>query len=527
MNRINLERRRLRKRINSNLRFDTLFHVYITLILLLNVILILFALLSILIRMTLNGVGIIDSIPIALYFITLMVFLPWMTKAFYTTRASAWNFIFLMISSVFFIVLSILLRGLVICVILNTIAILLISIIGRFRPQGNLHQTGKKVIAYVILLNMLGLSSPVSIIVMGQLPIASTSGATIPNIILGVPLANFDFPYSNIRPTESIVLDLEVSGFGVDLRVLENNTDSWYRLDEWLNALNESLVSYTITLTSDRSLFVGETPTAIGTTEVIQQVYASHKSALTDLAISLENINNLPQSIIFDMTLSQQEWQKLMFYTRSLDIIGFSNLMRTSIYSINNSVIDREAALLAQQASSHNIDLGILIESFVIDDLLDNDDIAMRVTGVTIDSLSLWDTVQVSCSRSRFSLEMLGDVEAYLVESYSKSVGIKDSNWTMRIGEISNITDVDGKNSSVYETINILTNDIRVAVGNGVDNLTVDSLPSLLSSYGQSAIMDLYNSLSTPSSGFSNYTFRIYAYRALFIAIDSFDILLL
>ncbi|TFG31562.1 hypothetical protein EU527_12155 [Candidatus Thorarchaeota archaeon] len=527
MNRIIHERRRLRRQINSNERLDKYLHFYITAILSINMVLILFAMLSVTIRMSLNGVGFFDSMPIALYILPLMIFLPLMIRAFYRNRTSAWNFVFLVISSVFFSMLSLLVRGFVFCVVLNLVAVVSIFIIGRFRPQGNLRQAGKKGIAYILLMNMLSLTFPVSIIVMGQIQIAATSTSTIPEIILGVPLADFDFPYSYVNPTPSIISDLEVSQFGVDLRVLENDDDSWFKLTEWLHALNESSVLYTVTLTSDRALFVGETPTAIGTTDVIRQVFTSHRNAITNLTESLDGIINYPSTVIFDLTLSQQEWQKLMFHTRSLDLIGFTGLMRSSIYSTDVSVIDQESTLLAQEASNLGIQLGILIESFVLDDLQDNDNVAMRLAGVSISSLNLWDTIQVSCSRSRFSLEMRGDVEAYLVESYSESVAIKGSKWTMRLGDVGNDTDIEDRPAPVYETFDILNNDIKLAAGNGVDTLTIDSLSSLLSSFGPNAIIDFHESLSTTHSGSSRYTFRIYAYRAVFIAIDSFDILLL
>ena len=490
-----------------------------------NMILILFAMLSVSVRMSLNGVGILDSMPIALYILPLMIFLPIMIRAFYRSRTSAWNFVFLIISSVFYGMLSLLVRGLVFCLVFNIIALISIFIIGRFRPQGSLRQAGKKGIAYVLLMNMLSLTFPVSILVMGQIPIASAVRTEIPNITFCVPLADFDYPYFNITSLPSVISDLETAHFNLDFRVLENNNQSWSRLHDWLIALNESSVSYSITLTSDRESFVGDSPKAIGTTSVIQQVFTSHRNAILLLEDNLEGLTNTPLSIIFDLTISQSEWQKLMFHTRSLDLIGFTGLMRSSIYSTNISVIRQETTLLAEEASSLGTNLGILVEPFVLDDLQDNDNVAMRLSGVTIDTLGLWDTIQLFCSRSRFSVEMRGDVEAYLVESYSESVSLKGNMWTMRIGEVGNTTDIYGRSEPVYETFAILNNDINLAAGNGVDSITIDSLSSLLSSFGSNAIMDFYNSLVESNSGISNYTFRIYAFRAVFIAIDSFDFL--
>ena len=482
--------------------------------------------LSVTVRMSLNGVGLLDSMPIALYILPLSIFLPFMIRAFYRSRTSAWNFVFLIISSVFFSMFSLLVRGFIICIVLDISAVILIFLIGRFRPQGSFRQAGKKGIAYVLLLNMLSLTFPVSIVVMGQVPIASVNTSNTPQIALSVPLADFDFPYSNVTPTPTILTELETSHFGIDLRVMENDNESWTRLGDWVSALNQSTVTYTITLSSNRSSFVGEAPTAIGTTAVIQEVYSSHRLALTHLADALNGISNQPRTVLFDMTLSKPEWQMLMSNARSLDLIGFTGLMRRSIFSTDVTVINQEASALADEASSLALHIGVLIEPFVLDDLRGNDNMAMRITGITINSLTLWDTIQVSCSRSRFSLEMRGDVEAYLVESYSKSVGLRNGTWTMRLGELGNTTDSDGRLLPVYESFDVITNDVTLASGNGVEHLTLDSLPSLLSSFGPSAISELYDSLSKTTLAKSNYTFRVYAFRAVFIAIDSFDPLL-
>ena len=216
-----------------------------------------------------------------------------------------------------------------------------------------------------------------------------------------------------------------------------------------------------------------------------------------------------------------------MFHTRSLDLVGFAGLMRTSIYSTDVSIVEQENSLLAQQANVTGLSSGLIVESFVVDDLQDSDNIAMRLSGVSISTLGLWDIIEVSCGRSKFSLEMNGDVGEYLVESYSKSIGHLGSSYAMRIGEAGNVTDIEGRSEVVYETLDALCNDINLATGNGVSVLTIDSLPSLLSSFGPNVLSDLRDQLDTANTATATYTFRIYAYRAVFIAIDSFDILML
>ena len=527
MNRFIQARGKVRRRINSNLRVDKFLHQYITVILAINVVLILFAMLSVTVRMSLSGVGLLDSMPIALYILPLMIFLPLMIRSFYQSRTATWNFFILVVASIFFSMLSLLVRGFVICVMFNVVAIISIFILGRYRPQGSIRSAGKKSIAYLILMNLLGLTFPISIVAMGQVPIAQVSGDPNADMMLSVPLADFEFPYSNVTPTADIISNLTSNQFGLNLRVLEDDTTSWMRLGEWLTALNTSSVPYSISLSADRASMVGSEPVTLGTTSVIQQVYQSHRDALSQLVVQLENVSSSPQHVLFDMTLSAPEWQQLMFHTRSLDLVGFTGLMRTSIYSTDVSIIEQENSLLAQQADATDLSSGIIVESFVIDDLQDNDNIAMRLSGVSISSLGLWDIIEVSCGRSKFSIEMNGDVGEYLVESYSKSIGHLGSSYAMRIGEAGNVTDIEGRSEVVYETLDVLCNDINLATGNGVSVLSIDSLPSLLSSFGPNVLSDLRDQLDTANTATATYTFRIYAYRAVFIAIDSFDILML
>ena len=229
MNRFIQERGKVRKRINSNKQVDRYLHVYITVVLAVNMVLILFTMLSVTVRMSLSSVGILDSMPIALYILPMMIFLPLMIRAFYQSRTAAWNFFFLLVASVFFSMLSLLVRGFIICVVFNIVAVVSIFILGRFRPQGSLRSAGKKSIAYILLMNMLSLTFPVSIIVMGQVPIAQVSGDPNANIMLSVPLADFEFPYANLTPTAGLISNLESNQFGVDLRVLEDDSTSWQR----------------------------------------------------------------------------------------------------------------------------------------------------------------------------------------------------------------------------------------------------------------------------------------------------------
>jgi hypothetical protein len=491
-------------------------------------ILILYALISVTFGMTFSGVGFVDSLPIAFYILPMMIILPIMIRAYYRGRTAAWNFVFLMICTVFFSMLSLLVRGFIICLIFNIIAAVLLFFLGRFRPHGKLREAGKKVIAYFLFVNLLGLSFPISIVVMGQTPIATVPVDTIPQIRLSVPLADFDFPYQHVDPTPQLLAEVLSNVFYLDLHVLENSPSSWARLRNWLLALNDTENLYSITMTADRGSLVGENPLTLATSDLIEDIYESHRSALSQLVdAELVNVTNEPEYVLFDMTLSRQEWQELMRRTRNLDLMGFGGLMRTSIYSVDKSRIESASMQLYNDAIASGIQSGLLIETFVVDDLLDGDSIAMRLCGVTRSSLRDWSHKSVSCSRSRFSYEMNGDVGEYLVHSYSSSVSGLGTPWSLRLGEVGNSTDVLGRADNVYEDLDVLVNDIALVLGNGVPRITLDSLPSFLNAFGNDSLSTLRLSIDAIEYGVATYTFRIYAFRAVFLAIDAFDFIML
>ncbi|NHI89946.1 MAG: hypothetical protein EAX87_10505 [Candidatus Thorarchaeota archaeon] len=520
-------RRKVRRQVNARPKYDLIIHRFITIVLSANMVLILYALISVTSRMTLGGVGFVDSLPIALYILPMMIILPIMIRAYYTGRTAAWNFVFLMICTVFFGVLSVLVRGFIVCFVFNIVAAIFLFFLGRFRPRGRLRDAGKKVIAYFIFVNLLGLSFPISIVLMGQSPIASVAVNTPPALRFSVPLADFDYPYQNVTPSSQLLTDIESNSFSVDLHVLENDAASWSRLRNWLLALNETEIAYSITLTSNRSSHASEEPTTLATTDLIESIYDSHSNALNRLTdVELANITSMPEFILFDMTFSIPEWQEFMLHIRSLDLIGFGGLLRRSIHSVDLSRIESASSMLHTQAEATGIDSGLLVETFVVDDLLNDASNSMRLCGVTPSSLRDWDFVSVSTIRSRFSFEMRGDVGEYLVHSYSSSISKQGPSWSMRIGEAGNSTDIFGRPDSVYQDMNTLVNDIALAGGNGVEQVTLESLPSFLNAFGNNSLNEFRSAVDGVETGISTYTFRIYAYRAVFFAIDAFDFIM-
>ncbi|MHA2005110.1 MAG: hypothetical protein ACW975_12380, partial [Candidatus Thorarchaeota archaeon] len=149
--------------------------------------------------------------------------------------------------------------------------------------------------------------------------------------------------------------------------------------------------------------------------------------------------------------------------------------------------------------------------------------VAMKVCGQTVNTLSQWDKVQVDNSRSGFSYEMDGDVGEYLSHSFSRTVAQYGPAWSMRLGVVGNESDIQSRPNQVYNSLESIAEDLVIAEGNGVPSLTLESLPLLLSTFGPDGVEHLMTSIEDITQVGVTYTFRIYAFRAVFIAIDAFD----
>jgi hypothetical protein len=499
-------RRTVRAKVRSNAKLDGWLHVFVSLVLVLNISLILYTMLSVTVRMSIAGIGFLDSLPIVLYILPLILILPLMVRAYYMDRFAPVNFVILLIATVFFGVLSILVHGFIIFLILNAFTLCIMFVMGRFRPQTSIRQVGKKTCVILLIVNLLGLSFPVTTLVLGQTPLALIEHTGEMNLTLEVPLADFDFSYSNLEPSASLLQNLSSAGVGLDLHLLEGNPDSTNRLRNWLTALNQSSITYTVTMTAPRESFLENGLDSLGTTSVIQEVYQSHLDSLQLLLSELEylNMTQVPYCIYFDMTLSEPEWQALMARIRSLNLPGFSSLVRSSLDALDVNALETSAAILASESKSSDLSSGVLVESFIIDDLQDLDSLAMKFCGQTVQTLSGWDKIQVDCSISR-TLAQYGP------------------NWSMRLGAVGNESDIHSRPNIVYNTLESIVDDLVISEGNGVSSLTLESLPLLITKFGQDAVSNLVTAVDEVSQVAVTYTFRIYAFRAVFIAIDSFD----
>ncbi|MFW9799866.1 MAG: hypothetical protein ACFFD9_05485, partial [Candidatus Thorarchaeota archaeon] len=158
-----IERRRaLRSRIRSNELLDRRLHIFATIVLIVDITLILYTLVSVTARMTLSGLGLFDSLPIVLYILPLLIVLPLLVRGYYRDRFALFNFIILVISSVFFGVLSVLVRGFAVMLVFNVLAVAIVFVMGRYRPKTSIRKIDRKGWAIFLFFNILGLMFPLT-----------------------------------------------------------------------------------------------------------------------------------------------------------------------------------------------------------------------------------------------------------------------------------------------------------------------------------------------------------------------------
>ncbi len=518
-----LDRRQaLKERIESS-NSGLIIHYLTVTILSLNIVIIIYAVISILVRLTMIGVALLDSLPIAFYVIPLLVFLPLIIRDYYLNRSALMPVVITLIMCVFYLLLVRLVHLFYLMFAMNLLACSLMVILGRLRPKTSIKTLGKKGVVYLVVLNLIGLLFPASILIMGQTQIAAVEYSSSSSIFLDMPLYNWDFPYLDHAPDNQTLNSLQNNEFGLSFRIDGYSQTSMDRLQSWLTALNKTTIEYNIVFSAVHDIYRNTTADFVRTFNA----FAEYTTIFVNLTQSM-NVLNLPSIIYFDLTLTRTEWQSLLSSARSIDLTGFSITIRSISDNINQSIIIEMTKEIVNQAHNNGLLAGVVVDAFVLDDIQDGDTLFMKYCGVTYDSMSLWDKVQYYASRTRFSLEMINDVGEYLVYSYSRSVGnTGDEDYELRLGLAGNATDNEGRQSSVYGNLDVLIKDIKAAYGNGVSCIVLESLPFILTSFGDSALSTIRNALGQSETVPITYTFRIYAFRAVFTVIDSFDVIML
>ncbi|MHA1806961.1 MAG: hypothetical protein ACTSX2_05255 [Candidatus Thorarchaeota archaeon] len=485
---------------------------YVLLMLVANTLLIFYTVLSLISRMTSGGVPLLDSLPLLLYILPLIVILFSILRGYYLTHVGLSAILILLITGFVFGLVSILVRGFVILAILNIAAVIIIPLVGPIRAKTSWRDAGRKGIAWIIILNVLGAGFPAAVYVMGQSPITYVDATAPAHIGIDIPL------FSNNTPTNKTIQMIESAGMDANLHLFDYLPESWETLTDWLSNMSGHDIQVSVTISPDRE--DAASPANLGSDALFAKLYSTMSTDLTRIRNIIDNISQeIPKiTVMFDLRLSSTEWKTLMAATRTLNIMNFAALIRATVDSTNRTAIQQGLTGLLSNAQEKGFDAGVLIDTIAFDDYLDGDGSLMLACGMTPEIFNNISRIEVDVSRTKFSNAMLGDVGEYLAFSYARTMGLlaKDK-WSLRLGAVD-----PPANSTGYSSIGEVGSDMAIAGGCGVHRVTIESLQGLIA-LGNDALSDLTGLDDVPQSVPVTYTFRIYAFRAVTLAIDSFD----
>ncbi len=508
---INIRLNSVRRRIGEYPGLQRNLFIYVMTMLAANMFLIVYVVVSIVARMTLNGVPFIDSAPLSLYILPLIVILVLIFNGYRKTRVGLPCVIVFLLAGLVFGLVSGLVHGFIILAILNILAVITIPLIGPLRSGNSIRESGKKGIALFIVLNILGALFPIAVVTMGNTPITHVTARLPSQINVDVPLTTDNMPSND---TLQLLEDNQV---GVNLRLFEYSETSWNLLRNWVSNLMGRGIDVTITLTTDRESLASKE--SLGSNELFATMYSHMSGDVSRIGDIIETYGPISGvDVLLDLRLSDTEWESLMASARNVNLIGFSSLIRRTIDHLNITLLEHSINHIISIAQNESLGLGVLVDSLVLDDYLDGDGVIMSVGGVTPTILDRMDLIEVDISRTKFSDSMNGDVGEYLAFTYGSTVArLSDQQWSIRLGAAGNTAE-----GVTYSTVTRLASDVALVGGCGVKQVTIESLDGI-QSLGPSGLGDLVTLTDVPSSIPVTYTFRIYAFRAVIIAIDSFD----
>ncbi len=479
------------------------------------------------------GLGVIDSLPVGLYVLPLMVLLPLVILAYHRTRTViAPLFVFVPVVVVLG-PMSMLVHSFVILMALNLFSLGWVVLVGRLPTTGSIRGgINRRSIAILVVLNLIGLAFPVTTYAMGQLPIHVVSPVGTPEVYLTVDTRSSSLWNTvPLSPNASLVSQIETSGLGLEIVVDMAEPMSRLMLEQWLGLMNTTHIRYIITIDSNRSQSVSHDPVSLGTTSMLQSLFDRHAEGLRGLSAIMNRtgVNRTLGAVQYDLRLSEQEWSLLMERMRLLDVGGVASLFRSTIESIDSTAIEARLIQLVEETHAIGLRCDVLVDALVLDDWLDSDCLFMSACGVTPQALDVVDGVSLACSRTSYSAHMLGDVGEYLVYSYAQSAAraiARGLDCSLRIGVAGDLTGHDGRHTDVYSDIAVLASDVGIISGCGVERVTIESLNSLMTVLGRQAVDTLKTAISAIGPQMINYTFRIYALRAVLMAIDMYDVIM-
>ncbi len=474
-----------------------------------------------------SNVPLLDTLPLAFYILPLMVILPKILLDLYRTRSAFLSILILAISAFIFGLISSLVRGFFVLVLVNIVSCVLIFIMGGFRPSQPIRSIGKKGVAWFLLMNVLGFMMPISVVVMGQTPIATVESNHDVALFVEVPLADFGAGFQDTPPDVDLIESLSAASFGVDLRYPSNDSSKLDELSDWIQMLNSYDIPFRITISSDRNAILSMLDELNDShISVLDIMVSEFWSVLLDLSniTDTQSINASSLPVFFDMMVSENEWQSMMTPVRNVNLVGFSEYIRNQLDSIKETGLLGNFISLISDAESFGFDYGFLVDGFVIDDLVDGDSTIAQLDCIPTGIIQEYQLkLEVSCSRTQYSDAMQGDVGEYLSYTYSRSAMAS----AIRLGIAGNNTGILPIENPVYDNLEVLANDIAISSGNGASQIVISSLPSILASFGEDGLSLLRDAFQNIEKAEVTYTFRIYAFRAVMMAIDSFDSIML
>ncbi|MCF2137969.1 MAG: hypothetical protein K9W43_12115 [Candidatus Thorarchaeota archaeon] len=485
---------------------------YVLLMLVVNTLLIFYTVLTLIGRMTSGGMPLLDSLPLLLYILPLIVILFSILRGYYLTHVGLGAIFILLITGLVFGLVSILVRGFIALAILDIAAVIIIPLVGTIRAKTSWRDAGRKGIAWIIILNVLGAGFPAAVYVMGQSPIASVDATAPAHIGIDIPLL------SNNTPTNKTIQMLESAGVEANLHLFDYLPQSWESLTDWLSNMSGHNTQVSITISPDRENVASSI--ALGSNALFASIYNTMSADIDRIRNVVDNISTgiSKITIMFDLRLSSTEWNTLMTNTRTLNIMNFAALIRATVDSTDHTAIQQGLTSLLSNAQESGFDTGVVIDTIAFDDYLDGDGTLMLACGMTPNLINNVSRIEVDASRTKFSNAMLGDVGEYLVFSYARTMGsLADDKWSLRLGTVD-----PSVNSTGYRSIEGIGSDMALAGGCGVQRVTIESLQGLIA-LGDDALSDLTGLVDVSQFVPVTYTFRIYAFRAVTLAIDSFD----
>ncbi|TFG11303.1 hypothetical protein EU537_12755 [Candidatus Thorarchaeota archaeon] len=494
----------------------------ILVVLLLDTILIGYVLVSIVFRLQVAGLTLVDSLPIAMYVMPLFVFLSLIIRAHYKGLSKVPSIAVMAIAGAVFAVISPLAVAFIIISFVNFTSSFWLIMTTEITLEIDRSSISKRAIAYLLLLNLIGFLFPVSVYLMGSTPINSMNYEGEGGVYFTLDMNQVLYEDNILNDDSKLIQDLKDTGFGLELVVNYGNNDAWNTLGSVLGNVTGNDIEYSITLDANRTDLVPRNPTVLGTNEIILGLYQRYSSMVIALLEVLNSTltESYPASVLFDMTLSPEEEALFMSEIREIDLYGFSSLVSASITSINQSSLELYGHQLEMTCEGNNLSPGLIVNSFVLDDTIDGDSTIMLACGVTPEILERFPNSQVECIRTSFSNYMAGDVGEYLCYAFSNLQG--SGIISLRLGEIIPFFPPNREPIDPYHEVDALADDIAISLGNGAQSVTVIDLVSGLGLFGSDFLTDLEAILESTDAVPITYTFRIYALRAVVQAVDAF-----